>query len=347
VIRSAGRLPQPSPGVGIAPTGISSNGFRSTSELAREALGGFAPGTGVLVQVTGARTAAQFVIDPTTVSDPLALVAALDESRRRLAAGFAEIISAQTTELPADEQRLGGQVSLDARAVFEAAGLAAPKLVDDLGVTDATRWIVVTASAHGYVPGSVVYLVVTTQPVIVGATTVDRDGTATVTGAFPADLLPAGAHDLRVLGTRSLTGATADSSGEITLSDQAMADIQNFDAGTWATVEVTGTAAGGGDASAVRVVLLGLEAPWWTVIVLGALALLLLGLLLWRRPERGRWRIAAAVVIAAGIALPVVAGWLARSYDVVAVGAVVGVLGAGFAIATRFVGVRRGAHREA
>jgi hypothetical protein len=341
VIVSDGRLPQPSPGVGIAPTGVSSTGFRSASELAGEVLSGFAAGTGATVQVTGARTAAQFIVDPTTIGDPLALVAALDESSLRLTADFAALTAAEVTDQPGNDLLLGGQVSYDARAVFEAAGLARPILVDDLGVGDATRWIIVSADADGYVPGSVVYLVVTTQPVIVAATHVDRNGSAELVGAIPADLFPAGAHDLRLVGTRVLTGATANPDGEITLSDQAMDDIQRFDAGTWATVEISGTAAGGGEASAIRVVLLGLEAPWWTVITLGALGLLLLGLLLWRRPELARWRVLAALLLTAGIALPVIAGWLSRSYDVVTVGILVGLIAAVLAFATRFAGIRR------
>jgi hypothetical protein len=349
VIQSAGRLPQPSPGVGIAPTGVSSTGFRSASELAGEVLGGFAAGTGAIVQVTGARTTAQFIVDPTTIGDPLGLVTALDESSLRLTADFAMLRSADVTGRPADDLLLGGNVSYDARAVFEAAGLARPVLVDALGVGDATRWVIVTADADGYVPGSVVYLVVTTQPVIVAATVVSRDGAAQLVGAIPADLLPAGAHDLRVVGTRVLTGATANADGEIMLSARAMADIQRFDAGTWATVEINGTASDGGTASAVRVVLLGLDAPWWTVIALGALGLLLLGLLLWRRPAQGRWRVLAAVLVTLGIALPAIVGWLARSYDVVTVGILVGLIAAVLAFATRFAGVRRSEsdHRHA
>lgn len=347
VIRSAGRLPQPSPGVGIAPTGVSSTGFRSASELAGEVLGGFASGTGAVVQVTGARTTAQFIVDPTTLGDPIGLVTALNESSLRLTADFAVLRSADVTDRPADDLLLGGQVSYDARAVFEAAGLARPVLVDALGVGDATRWIIVEADAKGYLPGSVVYLVVTTQPVIVAATVVDRDGSAELVGAIPADLFPAGAHDLRLVGTRVLTGATANDAGEIRLSEQAMDDIQRFDAGTWATVEITGTAANGGTASAVRVVLLGLEAPWWTVMALGGLGLLLLGLLLWRRPELARWRVLAAVLLTAGIALPALAGWLSRSYDVVTVGILVGLIAAVLAFATRFAGVRTQAgHRH-
>jgi hypothetical protein len=346
VIVSAGRLPQPSPGVGIAPTGVSSTGFRSASELAGEALTGFAPGTGAIVQVTGARTAAQFIVDPTTIGDPLALVAALDESSLRLTADFAMLSSAEVTDRPGDDLLLGGQVSYDARTVFEAAGLARPVLVDALGVGDATRWIIVNADADGYVPGSVVYLVVTTQPVIVAATTVDHTGSAELVGAIPADLFPVGAHDLRLVGTRVLTGATANADGEITLSEQAMDDIQRFDAGTWATVEISGTAASGGSATAVRVVLLGLEAPWWTVIVLGAVGLLLLGLLLWRRPAQGRWRVLAAVLLTVGIALPAILGWLSRSYDVVLFGVIVGLLAAVLAFATRFAGIRRSEGRH-
>jgi hypothetical protein len=341
VIVSAGRLPQPSPGVGVAPTGVSSTGFRSASELAGEVLTGFAAGTGAIVQVTGARTAAQFIVDPTTIGDPLALVAALDESSLRLTADFAALTAADVTDQPGNDLLLGGQVTSDARAVFEAAGLARPILVDDLGVGDAVRWIIVRAQADGYVPGSVVYLVVTTQPVIVAAAVVGRNGSAELVGAIPADLFPAGAHDLRIVGTRLLNGATANSDGKITLSTEAMDEIQRFDAGTWATVEISGTAASGGSATAVRVVLLGLEAPWWTVIALGALGLLLLGLLLWRRPENTRWRVLAAVLLTVGIALPAIAGWLSRSYDVVLFGLLVGLLAAVLAFATRFAGIRR------
>jgi hypothetical protein len=341
VIQSAGRLPQPSPDVGVASTGVSSTGFRSTSELAGEAIGGFASGTGATVHVTGARTAAQFIVDPTTIGDPLALVAALDESSLRLTADFASLTSADVTDRPGNDLLLGGQVTSDARAVFEAAGLARPVLVDALGVGDATRWILVEADAEGYLPGSVVYLVVTTQPVIVAAATVDRDGSAELVGAIPANLFPAGPHDLRIVGTRVLTGATANSDGEITLSTQAMDDIQRFDAGTWATVEISGSAAGGGSASAIRVVLLGLETPWWTVIVLGGLGLLLLGLLLWRRPAQTRWRVLAAALVTAAIALPAIAGWLSRSYDVVLFGVIVGLLAAILVFATRFAGARR------
>jgi hypothetical protein len=105
-------------------------------------------------------------------------------------------------------------------------------------------------------------------------------------------------------------------------------------------VEISGTAASGGEASAIRVVLLGLEAPWWTVIALGALGLLLLGLLLWRRPAHSRWRVLAAALLTAGIALPAILGWLSRSYDVVLFGVIVGLLAATLAFATRFAGVR-------
>lgn len=340
-IHALGRLPQRSPGVGAPPTSVSSSGVRSPGELAREILGGFAPGTGALIQVTGTRTAAQFVVDPTTLAQPLLLATAVKESSHRLRADFATISSAVMAARPSNEVLLGGRIDSDARAVFDAAGLPTPVVVADLGIAKANRWIIVHASVHGYVPGSVVYLAVTTQPVIVGAAVIDRHGTATITGAVPANLLPAGAHDLRLVGTRIVTGATADSAGRIQLPAATMAEIQRFDPGTHATVEVVGRTAGGGALTAVRIVLLGLDTPWWTVIVLAVLGLLALILLLWRRPRRLRSRVAAASLLVAGIALPATVGWLDRSYEVVGVGIAVGLLAALLAFLTRAVRPRR------
>lgn len=344
-LRPAGRLPLPSPGVGGVPIGLASSGERSPGQLAGETFTGFAPGTGVTVHVTGARTTAQFVVDPSTLSDPLALAAALDESSARLAAHFASLTSARVADAPA-EGLPTGPVTSDAHAVFAAAGLADPILPGALGSGESAHWVIVTVEGAGYVPGSVVYLAVTTQPVILGAAVAGDDGTVQLTGSVPIDLLPAGAHDLRLVGTRALTGATAGPDGAIQLSTQAMDDIRQFDAGTWATVQIEGSTPSGGAASAVRVVLLGLEAPWWTVIALAALALVLLGLLLWRRPG-ARWRQVAAAAVVAGIALPAVLGWLSRSYDVVAVGAAVGLVGAALVLLSRLAGRRTRRAREA
>ncbi|MGN6503054.1 MAG: hypothetical protein ACTHKX_09160 [Pseudolysinimonas sp.] len=121
-----------------------------------------------------------------------------------------------------------------------------------------------------------------------------------------------------------------------------MDDIRLFDAGTLATVELRGTTSSGGDVVAVRVVMLGMDAPWWSVVALAVLAVVLLGLLLWRRPEAWRWRVIVAAVLLGSTLCPVILGWVARSYDVVGAGLAVGLLAAGLALVTAVIERWRG-----
>ncbi len=351
-IRPLGRLPLPSP----LPAGSESSGtgdntidvgrgiespssaddmsraVRSPSELAAERLTGFAPGAGLLVQVTGARTVAQFAVEPTGL-DEFSIRAAITESRGRLSTDFAWLESALVGRTPASEQVLGGSVSADAVRTFRASGLDDPMLVGDLPVEDGGSWLIITGSVDGYIPGSVVYLAITSQPVIVAATVVERDGTAELTGAVPTDLLPAGGHNIRIVGTRALEGVTTDAGGTVQLTTEAMAEVERFDPGTQATVEIAGPNVAGGTHVSQRIVLLGLQAPWWSVLVLAAVALLALLLLLWRRPEQARWGVVAAVAIAVTTVLPAAAGWFARAYDVSVVGLLVGAVAAALALA--------------
>jgi hypothetical protein len=353
VIRPLGRLPLPSPrtealdgatsmvstidvGAGIqsiasAPGDLSS-AVRSPSEVAAEPLAGFAPRTPVRIQATGARTVAQFAVEPAGL-DELSIQAAIIESRERLGTEFARLDSALVGRTPSSNQVLGGVVSDDAKRAFLAASLAAPMLVGDLPIDEGGNWLIVSAAVDGYIPGSVIYLAVTTQPIIVAASVVERDGSAELMGALPSDLLPAGGHSIRIVGARALEGLTTDADGVVQMSPEAMAEVERFDPGTQATVEVVGPNPAGGTHVAQRVVLLGLQAPWWTVIALAMVALAMLSLLLWRRPDRARWGVLAAAAIAVTTVLPAVAGWLSRAYDVSTIGLLVGASAAVLAMA--------------
>jgi len=126
-----------------------------------------------------------------------------------------------------------------------------------------------------------------------------------------------------VIGSRLLAGVVADRDGGIQLSTQAIHEIQRFDTGTTATVRLTGANGTGGRHQVIRIISLNADAPWWTVWVLALVGLVLLvvaRMLLRRRPVR----VITALATVAMTGLPVIVGWVARSYEVVTVGILVG-----------------------
>jgi len=324
------------------PTGQLDSAHRTLSQMSQESWSGFAPGSGVTVWVTGARTMGQFAVSPVNGADPVTIGAAIDESSSRLATGFAAITSSGISSRPSGAEVLGGSVSADALRAVHDAGLPTPITVGQLNVDRARSWLSISAVVNGYQPGSVVYLVVTTRPTIFGAAVVGRDGTAKIEGMLPADLLVSGGHDIRVIGSRLLSGIVADHNGRIQLSTDAITQIQRFDAGTTATVRLVGANPTGGAHQVIRIVTLSSEAPWWTVWALALGGLVLLGL---ARIGMCRRSVRALAVIAtvALMGLPVIVGWVARSYDVVTVGILVGaVLVIGQLMLTRLVRWVRG-----
>jgi len=157
-------------------------------------------------------------------------------------------------------------LSPDATELFKASGLGDARSLGSLRISNATHWISVRAQVHGYVPGSQVYLAVTTKPIIFGSARVDRLGTVSFSGLLPVDVLEAAAHSIRIVGTRNLGGVTVDSNGKIQLSDTTMRQIQRFDQGTNAVIEVRGSSANGTHA-AIRLVPLTQTIPWWVLWV--------------------------------------------------------------------------------
>jgi hypothetical protein len=317
-------------GRGIEPAKTAAPDFgqadRSVAALLGETFGGFAPGSGVIIQVTGARTAAQFIVSTASELNGLTITEAIAESRARLDAEFAAVDDSELVGHPDGASIIGGAPTRDAMQVFFDSGLGEPITAGQLKVDSSQAWVRVSAHVDGYVPGSVVYLAVTTHPIIVGASLVSRTGSADIIGLVPADLLEPGAHNLRVVGIRQLAGITADADGAIQISDSAMSEIRRFDLGTQATVRLVGANDSGGNYLVVRIVQLEPDAPWWTVLLLGLLGVVLAAAVALARTSRRRWAVSASVVLGLLVLLPEIAGWLTRAYEVMAGGLVVGVI---------------------
>jgi hypothetical protein len=285
-----------------------SQGRRTVSELAGEALGGFDPGRGIRIEVLGSRTGARFVLSDVAGIDAVALTSAIDASIPTQAADFASIRDVRPVTAPSPTPAWSAEVREAVAEFFAAAGLPAPVSLADLDV-DAATWIAVRMEGATYLPGSTVYLTVTSSPIVFGTATVERDGTFSVDGSLPVEQLGAGEHRIRVVGIRSLDGISTAGDGQIVLAPETLAEIERFDLGTQATVAVIGSNPTGGGHVALRVVPLVPLAPWWTLwfVLLG----LLVGGVLRRRTEEPTARARGiAIGVALASALPaVILGW--------------------------------------
>ncbi|WP_138315119.1 beta strand repeat-containing protein [Rhodoluna limnophila] len=288
---------------------------KSVREVAAEKITGFAPGAGLRIEVIGSRIAGQFVVDGTSASDPIAVAAAIEESTQRTATTFARIDSVKRVIPPAAEEIYSVKIDENHREVFKASGLETPVTLASLDVDSATKWVNVEAQADTYLPGSRVYLTVTTQPIVFGEAVVDKYGHADLTGALPIDLLEFGGHSIRIVGVRSLEGVSTSADGSIQLTDSAMAEIQKFDDGTQATVLISGQATDGGSHTAVREIPLDREIAWWTVWLALIVGLLALAVRFIRPPVTARRKLISWVAaLAAGVPAAIF-GWLQAAYE--------------------------------
>lgn len=245
------------------------------SELQSEAVGGFDEGSDVMIRVSGSRTTGQFVLSQAEAIDIQAIAATLAESQDRLSADFATLDEC-TAVVSLDWERVTtGQITDDARDLFEAIGLGTPVTAGTVAGDDATNWLDVHATGRGYKPGSVVYLTVTSDPIIFGSALVDATGDVRLDGLLPVNALQAGAHSIRIVGTRDLGGVSVGTDGNIALSDSTMREIQRFDQGSNAVVQISGQAAGSSHI-AVRLIPLIHIVPWWLLWCLIAGLILLL-----------------------------------------------------------------------
>lgn len=286
------------------------------AEVAAEKISGFAPAAGLRIEVIGSRIAGQFVLTPGEAGDPIAIAKAIEESTSRNKTEFTSITEVTRILPPIADEVYSVRVDQSQIDIFAASGLAKPKSLASMNFSNKTKWIKVKANATTYVPGTIIYLTVTTQPIIFAQAVVDKFGKANITGSLPIDLLENGGHSLRVVGVRSLSGVSTDKNGEIQLSDSAIGEIRQFDAGTKATVLLSGQSADGGLHTAMREIPLERPVAWWTVWLALILGLLTLIVRLVRRPVGATRRLVTAIVaFAAGLPAAVL-GWINITYEI-------------------------------
>ncbi|MGA0883678.1 MAG: hypothetical protein ACO3Q1_03265, partial [Candidatus Nanopelagicales bacterium] len=246
-------------------------GKRDLEELKTEKLGGFAPDApGIKIEIIGARTGARFVVSNQSQIDTLTLMQAIQSSIPTQAQDFAEISNVTETQTPRIPNEWSEEERNYAAEIFAASGLEAPVNLRDLYSDQFNSWIKIDTRAETYLPGSIVYLTVTSNPLVIGSAVVDRDGFVQLSGDMPIEWLQTGEHRIRLVGIRALDGVSVDDQGEVQLSEELISEIEKFDLGTQATITVIGPNTSGGEHAALRVVPLMPTAPWWTMwIILG------------------------------------------------------------------------------
>jgi hypothetical protein len=309
----------------------SSQAQRSLTQISAEKVQGFTPGSGVTVEIIGARTVGQFVILPSRTVDSITIAAALQESINRTATDFASIDTATAIQKPSSIilQSTNLTLSTDKQMeqTFKDSELTNPVRLSTLDTTQSKAWVKVGAKVAGYTPGSIVYLALTSSPIIISEALVDSQGNATVSGMFPAEIAGNGGHSLRVVGTRQFGDVTVNAKGEIQLSDATLAEVVRFDMQTSATVRYSGQNPTGGNSIAIRVVPLRAPLPWWTLWICSWTVFLGLILKLSRKLRGYKELIIGTAVLLISMFPALYYGWREIAYPVMYWGAGIALLG--------------------
>ena len=297
-------------------------GQRTLNQFGQEKLGGFhPPGSGVRIEVLGARSGARFVLSDAAKVDAKALLTSLNNSIGTQAADFFTINEVKSvSNAPTKPQAWTQEQQEFMDQFFAGAGLQSPRSLADLNYNDIFNWIGVTSTGETYVPGSTVYLTVTSEPLVIATATVDKFGKFEITGAMPVEFMAAGEHRIRLVGTRSLDGVFVDDQGEIQVTDQTLAEIKRFDLSTQATIGLIGTNISGGNHVAMRVIPLIPTAPWWTIALLVMAGFGAIWLRRNNKLNTKRKQIITNGVLVAATIPAVILGWLSTVTSVVWVG---------------------------
>jgi uncharacterized repeat protein (TIGR02543 family) len=251
---------------------------RTLAEVGSEKIGGFLPTAAITIEVRGARTGARFVTDAEMLTNPPLLLEQVALSSRSSVDTFFALENLSLANAPTG--LVGALPEDEARVVelFSSAGLERPQTIsqdqqDALGVEG---WIRVDTTVREYKPGSFVYLIVNSEPLIVGFATVGEDGTAQVAGDIPIGWFGIGEHRIRAVGVKEFDGIQVGQDGELVIPDEVLEKIQQFDLGTQVTVIASGPNPQGSNHLALRVVPLEPTPPWWTLWIIAVTALLMI-----------------------------------------------------------------------
>jgi hypothetical protein len=299
-----------------SPGGTLSAGTRTLQQISQEKFGGFSPGSSTTLEILGTRSAARFVLTETSQIDGLLLQRAIEESIPAQATDFFALHNVRPASQPIMPPAWDANNRQAVADFFAASGLSAPRNLVDLELGGVQNWMLVEASASTYAPGTEVFLIVTSDPIVIGSTVVDNNGEAALVGTIPVDLLGLGEHRIRLVGIRSLDSAFVEADGSVGLTQDLLAEIQRFDLGTQSTIAVYGENPDGANHVALRVVPLLPVAPWWTLWLIGIAAVLGVAARFLARPAR-IWRRSASLALALGAIVPgVVLGWQSTVVEV-------------------------------
>ncbi len=299
----------------VAAAGVSADQLgsakRTVTELQSETISGYAPGTTARVDVLGAKTLATIAVGGGSTLDATMIAkAARDAAGGDRSNTFAVLTGAEPLAAADAAPPTTARIPSSDKEYFTLATLDSPVTLGSLATDTAKSWVHFSVQVTGYKPGSTVYLAMTSTPVVFASTVVGKDGTALVEGDMAMDVLPAGVHHLRVVGDREIGAVSVDATGAIVLTAAQLDEIQKFDQGTDAAVRLSGDNTLGGSQLAVRIIPLDLQAPWWLLWALGALALLLVASRLARVLESTGWAWTKRAVLVVATAAPVAAGLL-------------------------------------
>jgi hypothetical protein len=191
--------------------------------------------------------------------------------------------------------------------VLVGSGLPYP--VSSLPELGPGEYVEVSLWGTTYVPGTIVFAVMTSDPVVLGSSVATETGEVQIQALVPLSAIVGGEHRIRLVGERSWPGMIELAGDHLRLTPETIAEISRFDPGTEVTVVVTGTALNGGRFESVRFVALPPTGPWWTLWLILVAALLGLGVRV-APSARARVRRFIAVALPMVLALPgMVLGW--------------------------------------
>jgi hypothetical protein len=301
---------------------------RTIFQFGSEKLPGFSNITGMYIEVVGSRAAGQFVVSPAAAADPVALSIALKESVDRNRTTFAWIEQVRVVDKPTGLNPALDSIDQNSRKIFAESKLADPISLSQMSIPANAKWISISANVDTYKPGSEIYLAVTTQPIIFGVAVVDEFGKAEISGEIPIQALSAGAHTLRIVGTRNIQGVGVSENGEISLSPAALREINMFDLGTQATVTVVGKNSQGGDHLALREIPIEMPVPWWTLWIVAWTAFIFIILKLLRKISLVSEKLVASVITVLSSIPAFWFGWTSMTYFIMWIGFSIAIMGA-------------------